>query len=436
MNQPANERQKPRIALLLTGNELMTGDIVDSNSAWVAERLLAEGFSVDYKVTVADDLPVLIEEIQRLASVYQVVIVNGGLGPTTDDLTAEALAAAAQVPLAQHPEAYAHLEIVAKLGYITLSPANLKQAMLPEGCEVVPNAVGTAVGFSMPVTGCQVMCTPGVPRELKVMLDNELLPRLEQIFPERNKPLRRRLKVFGMGESTLQQILNDQLGEWPSEIEVGFRASMPMLELKLQLTDETHHELLDIWQDKVHTVLADHIVTEDSRVLPQVAFDLLDAQGKRFTCAESCTGGLVASQMTALAGASSVFDAGFVTYSNAIKHSVLGVSEASLETHGAVSETVVRAMLDGALDRSGADVGVAISGIAGPNGGTEDKPVGLVWLAWGSRADMRAKAFVIPGNRSRFQQYVTAMAYDLTRRFLLGSESQPQYFNDRAWRPA
>lgn len=431
----------PRIALLLTGNELMTGDIVDSNSAKLAEQLLALGFSVAYKATVADDMPLLVAEIERISREHDVLIINGGLGPTVDDLTAQALAQAAGVGIAQHPQAYAHLEQVAELGYIELSPANLKQADLPEGCEVIPNSMGTAVGFSLRLNDCLVMCTPGVPRELFVMAKEQIYPQLDALYPERKQPTRKRLRVFGMGESALQQLVTEQLPDWPAELELGFRASMPLLELKLQLADREQQALLDTWQQKVEQVLGAHIVTSgtakdgshDARSLPAVVFDLLREQGKQFTCAESCTGGLVASQMTALAGASEVFEAGFVTYSNAIKQSVVDVSSASLEAEGAVSEPVVREMLSGALERSGADLGVAISGIAGPGGGTADKPVGLVWLAWGSHEDMRTIALVIPGNRTRFQHYVAAIAYDLTRRFLLGLEETPRYFIDRSF---
>ena len=421
----------PSLALLLTGNELMTGDIVDSNSAMLAEKLLASGFSVAYKSTVADDLELLVSEIGRLTERHDVLIINGGLGPTTDDLTAVALAQAAGVDIQTHPKAYAHLEKVAELGFITLSKANLKQAELPAGCEVIPNAVGTAVGFALTLNGCRVMCTPGVPRELKLMAEAELLPAIENLYPDRVQPERKRLRVFGMGESSLQQLMDEHLSDWPDEIELGFRASMPMLELKLQLADRRHSELLDRWQRKVQEVLGTHVVTQEHLTLPEVVFELLTSQGKQLTCAESCTGGLVASQMTALAGASAVFEAGFVTYSNAMKQQLLGVSEASLTKHGAVSEEVVREMLSGALSRSGADLGVSISGIAGPSGGSAEKPIGRVWLAWGSAEKMHAAAFQVPGNRQRFQQWVAAMAFDLIRRFLLNSAEEPRYFAER-----
>jgi nicotinamide-nucleotide amidase len=391
---------------------------------------LDEGIQVHYKATVSDDLDQLVSEISRLSQASEVLIINGGLGPTTDDLTAEALAVAMNVALEAHPVAIKHLvEWCAKRNY-DLSDANRKQAILPKGVELVANASGSAVGFKTTLNGCLIFCTPGVPHELKTMMAQEILPQMSALFPT-NQPKRVRFRVFGYGESNLQELITQTYPNWPEQLELGFRASMPLLELKLKVDHQEDHALLTIWQEKIRALVGAHLVTEDNRSLAKVVVDLLAQQHKKITFAESCTGGKIASLLTEVSGASSVFEAGFVSYSNAIKTRLLNVSEKDLAEQGAVSEAVVRQMLCGALKSSGAEVGVSVSGIAGPNGGTADKPVGTVWLAWGSEASMQAGAFYFPGKRIFFQQIVSALALDLIRRDLLGIDEKPTYFKQR-----
>ena len=419
------------LTLLLTGNELMTGDTLDSNSAMIAQLCLEQGIPIDYKVTIADDFALLVSEIARLSNTAQVLLINGGLGPTCDDLTAAALARVLAVELEEHPQALAHLNAWCAQRHYRLSEANRKQALLPRGITIVPNAAGSAVGFKVQLKHCLIICTPGVPSELKVMLEQQIVPMLAAMVPPERHPARVRLRVFGYGESNLQQQIHDTYPDWPAELELGFRASMPLLELKLQVSQTAHQPLLAEWKNKLSALLGDHLVTEDNRPFARVVIDLLLNQNKKITCAESCTGGLIASMITEISGASAVFEAGFVTYADRLKSAVLGVSEVDLRQFGAVSETVVRQMLAGAMKLSGADLGVAVSGIAGPSGGTEQKPVGTVWLAWGSLQQMHAREFYFPGSRGFFQKIVAALALDLLRRELLGSTQPPVYFEER-----
>lgn len=419
------------LKLLLTGNELMTGDTLDSNSAMIAKMCLDSGIQVHYKATVSDDLDQLVSEILRLSASSDVLIVNGGLGPTTDDLTAEALALAMGVELEKHPLAIQHLvDWCAKRNY-ALSEANKKQAILPKGVELVANANGSAVGFKIKLNDCVIFCTPGVPHELKTMMAQEILPQMSAFLPNSHQPKRVRFRVFGYGESNLQELITQTYPDWPEQLELGFRASMPLLELKLKVDRLQDHGLLNEWQARIEKLVGAHIVTHDNRSIAKVVVDLLAQKNKTVTFAESCTGGKIASLLTEVSGSSKVFEAGFVSYSNTIKTRVLGVEEKDLNEHGAVSEAVVRQMLSGALKLSGADVGVSVSGIAGPNGGSDDKPVGTVWLAWGSAISMQARAFYFPGNRIFFQQIVSALALDLIRRDLLGLADIPIYFKER-----
>lgn len=420
-----------RVSLLLTGSELMTGDIVDSNSAMIAQLCLEQGIQIADKSTIPDELGLIESEIERLSQNADVLIVNGGLGPTSDDLTAEALANVLGLPLEEHALAMAHLREWCSARDYELSASNRKQAYLPKGIELLANSVGSAPGFKACYNNCWIFCTPGVPHELKLMLEAEILPQLKLSLPEGLSPKRVRYRVFGYGESRLQQLLKQHFEDWPDYLSLGFRASIPLLELKLMVEKSEYHHSLNVWAEKVESLLGDHIVTQDDRSMAHVVVDLLRAQGKKITFAESCTGGKIASLITEISGASEVFEAGVVSYSNTIKQQVLKVSARDLNEQGAVSEIVAQQMLQGALSLSGADLGVSVSGIAGPGGGTETKPVGLVCLAWGSLEKMQTRSFYFPGSRVFFQHMVSALALDLVRRELIVSTQEPEYFNSR-----
>lgn len=420
------------VNLLMTGNELMIGDITDSNSTYIAQQLEPEGFSVRRKLTVGDDLALLVESLQQLSSDVDVLIVNGGLGPTVDDLTAVALAQALGVPLEQHAAALSHLESWCAQRRIRLNAANMKQALLPQGCILLANRTGSAVGFGAELNGCLVLCTPGVPREMHTMLSEEILPLLRSRFPDQIRLPLSRFMVFGIGESGLQQWLNDQLPDLPDAIDVGFRASAPLIELKLKPKTPAAIDVVAQWQPRIEALIHDYVIAHERASLQKVVVDLLAQQNKTVVTAESCTGGLIASQITSIAGASAVFGAGFVTYSNPMKQQMLGVAETTLQQHGAVSEAVVREMLAGSLARSGANLGVAVSGIAGPDGGSAEKPAGTVWIAWGSCDAIQAACLLYPGERIWFQSMVAAVALDLLRRELLGITATPRYLIERA----
>jgi len=414
-----------KIALLLTGDELMSGDIVDSNSAEMAQMFFEIGLDIDCKVTVGDDRQALAYYMEHLSKSHDVLIVNGGLGPTQDDLTAEILAGVAGLPLAEHPEALAHLQHWCAQRGFELSPANHKQAILPAGCSIVPNRRGSAVGFSLTLNNCQIITTPGVPSELRIMLREEIMPMLQA--HAQDGILFDKMMTFGLGESRIQQMVSDQLAPWPSALDLGFRAGMPLLEVKLRSHNqpELHQEYLG----KLKSLLGDHVVAEGRGHLPTVVVELLKQRGESITTAESCTGGRIASDITSVAGSSAVFEAGFVTYSNAMKTTMLGVSPSTLERHGAVSQQVVEEMVNGALDNSGATWGIAVSGIAGPDGGSEEKPVGTVWMAWGKKDNIKTQRLHLRFDRNGFQRLATAICLDLIRRELLGIERAASYFD-------
>lgn len=419
------------IQLLMTGNELMSGVTVDSNSAVIAQRLSPLGLSVQTRSTIGDDFELLVSELKRLSDGADILIVNGGLGPTVDDLTAEALAVAAGVPLAEHPTALDHVSRWLQARGVPLNAANRKQAMLPKGCDLIANPVGSAVGFRLMLGNCLVLCTPGVPSELKRMLDDEIIPLLQARFPAIDPVIETRLHVFGIGESGLQQQLNDAFPDWPSAIELGFRAGLPTLEVKLRSQGEASRALHEQWKHKLLGVMGDYVVAEGDNSISKAFVQLLSERQLTVTTAESCTGGQMAAMITEVPGASAVFEAGFVTYSNAMKTALLGVDAMTLEKEGAVSESVVLQMAEGALEHTTADYAVAVSGIAGPDGGSEEKPAGTVWIAWGRRGAIQARCLYFPLGRRNFQSLVAALGLDLIRRDILGITTEPRYFRER-----
>lgn len=417
-----------KIQLLLTGNELMAGDIVDSNSSMMADFLGQHGWRIERKVTVGDDIELLVSEIKTQSESADVLIINGGLGPTVDDLTAQALALAAGTRLAEHPGAIAHLNHWCERRNFVLNQANLKQAVLPEGCGILANESGSAVGIHMVINSCQIFATPGVPSELRAMFRHEVLPKLQSDFSSDSIETRR-LLVFGRGESTLQELISAQYPDWPVAIDLGFRASMPALEVKLTASgDDT--ALLDEWQQRlIDDIFQDTYVGNAPSSLAQATVDALYGEQLRLASAESCTGGMIASQITDIPGASQVFEAGWVTYSNAMKTALLGIDNELLSSVGAVSREVAEAMAESARQHSGADIAISVTGIAGPDGGTDSKPVGTVWIALALPGDTHSYALHLPYGRSFFRTWVSAICLDLVRRAALGYTLEPAYLD-------
>lgn len=417
-----------KIQLLLTGNELMSGHTIDSNSAMIAEFLSGKGYSIHRKVTVGDDPLELLADMKRLCETGDILIMNGGLGPTLDDLTAQLLSDLTGKPLVENPIARRHLEDWCERRKSPLNHSNLKQAILPEGVEIIPNPTGSAVGFTMIYEDCLIICTPGVPSELRTMMEQTIVDTICTRHPNDQQTDTVRLQTFGLGESTLQEMVNHDYGEWPEQVELSFRAGIPLLEVKLIIHDLSHKVIQQRCYQRLHELIGDFIIGEESTTLAESVVKLLQNSQTTITTAESCTGGLIASAITEIAGASTVFEAGFVTYSNRMKQQLVGVPELTLKTYGAVSEEVVIAMTNGALERSGADYGIAVSGVAGPGGGSAEKPVGTVWMAWGHKDNLRTRRMTLTTDRKRFQQMVTAITLDLIRRELLSLEPQPTYY--------
>lgn len=423
-----------KVQLLLTGNELMSGDIVDSNSAMIAQNLKDIGIELKRKTTVSDDLTLLVNEIRSLSTEADIVIINGGLGPTIDDLTAKALAEAAGLALEEHPEALKHLQYWCHKRKNLLSKQNLKQAILPSGCEIVPNNAGSAVGFKLSINKCLFICTPGVPSELKVMLEEEVIPLLTLLDRGDNKIHVSRFQVFGIGESKLQAMVDENITDWPECIELGFRANHEYLEVKLTTRNSDAKQRKEKYLAALVALLGDHIfhnIEKKPITLEESVISLLKSHRLQLTTAESCTGGLIASKLTSIPGSSTVFEAGFVTYSNEIKTKMLNVSPATLTEKGAVSIECVHEMAAGALKLANSNLVVAVSGIAGPSGETKTKPVGTVCFSWGRSNKINTTQLLLGGDRLAVQKTSALIGLDLIRRFLIDSNETPLYITEK-----
>ncbi len=417
---------KLNIQLLLTGDELMSGDVVETNSIMMANILKEQGLTFTCKVVVPDDLSQLVAEIERLSLAADILMINGGLGPTVDDKTAQALSLATKQPLEENAQAISHLQAWCLKRGFELNGPNKKQAVLPVGVELLHNAIGSAPGFSITHNQCLILCTPGVPSEAKDMLSNSIMPLLKKHHDQGFTQVVR-LQTFGLGESRLQEWIQTALPNWPNNIELGFRAASPYVEVKLTVHDKKSAIELPQWQKKIEGLLGAHIIGGGGADLAELLVNLLQEKKQQLALAESCTGGLIAAKLTSVAGASQVFEGGVVSYSNAIKSKILGVQKRTLEKHGAVSGQVVAEMANGALELMQAQWSIAVSGIAGPAGGTKEKPVGTVWIAWGQQESMKAHQFYYPSSREKFQEYVACVALDLMRRDVMDIKEAPNY---------
>ena len=410
------------VELVNTGTELLLGDTINTNAAWIGQRLAALGVQVT-RQTIVPDGAVIRTAIAEAAQRADVVLVSGGLGPTNDDLTRESTAELLNLDMELNAEVMQHLsDYFAKRGK-PVSLATQRQAMVPRGAVVMPNNFGTAPGLYFPAElsasqgwDAHIFLLPGPPRELKPMVENQVETRLRTWLPDGISRRVLYLKVTGVGESDIVEAVEKQLEAIPG-LDLGYCIRNGDVDVRLAGPQTA----VDAAADVVRAALGDCIVSEDRRIIEEVIVQLLSERGQSLATAESCTGGTIANRITDVSGASRVFGHGWVTYANEAKHQHLGVPLELIETHGAVSEEVARAMAEGALKSSGADYALSVTGIAGPTGGTPEKPVGTVWIALASKnAETWAQKKFSPGSRDRFKLLTSQAALDMLRRRMLG----------------
>src|SRR5918997_443993 len=407
--------------IVTIGTEILLGDLVDTNTAWLSARLAALGVGVYRHTTVGDNADRITAALREAASRADLVITTGGLGPTSDDLTNQCLGEAAGREMVEYPEARSHVDEMFRRFGREPTPSNYKQAIFPEGSELIPNPVGTAMGAMLELDGALVATFPGVPGEMRRMFEDTLEP----LTRERSEGaiVSRTLWFTGIGESALAEQVQDLLdasdptvaplaGQGKVRLRVTSRANTP---------EEAEKKIATV-ADEILARLGDYYFGEDDETLEGALGKLLKERGATLALAESCTGGLLAKRLTDGAGASAYFVEGLVTYSNESKERLLrGPHDLPVE-HGAVSEPVARAMAEGVRENAGADYGLSVTGVAGPDGGSEEKPVGLVFVGLSDEGGTVAQELDLSAfrrARETIRERSANRAFDLLRHRIL-----------------
>lgn len=422
---PRNNDSPLVAQVVSTGDEVLTGAVVDTNAAFIAERLLETGLRVTRHTTVGDDADRLRDLLAEIGDQADIAVVTGGLGPTVDDITAQAAAEAAGVSLAESPEALASIQAFFERFSRSMNPSDIKQAMLPVNASPIINHAGTAPGFQMDIGRCRFFFLPGVPREMEIMMTETVIPTIEKdhIPPRQRQHYReKRLSLFGLPEAEVNQRLIGPSRAF-SDVKLGMLASFPVITVKLGAfgsDPETIDRRLESASEVVHNVLGEWIFSSTGETMEAAIAGLLKAKSATVAAAESCTGGLISDRLTNVPGSSDYFLLSAVTYANDAKIVILGVSPDTLDHYGAVSEQTAGEMAAGIRRIAGADYGIATSGIAGPSGGTDEKPVGTICAAVAGPDRTVSKRRALPfRDRYANKEIFAYLAMDLLRRELI-----------------
>lgn len=412
------------VEILTIGDEILCGNVVDTNTAYLADKLWLNGFQVTYHSAVRDDAVKIKEALLTAVGRAELVIVTGGLGPTADDFTLEIAAKTFKKKLVLDQNYLHYLENLFKQWGRPLKESSKKQALIPQGGKAFQNRVGTAPGVGLKYKSSHLYFLPGVPKEMKQIFEDFILP---DILLHRKIPLffeSKVLKCFGAAESELDLALKDLYVNRLDiqNVRTGFRAHFPETFIKLSSWHKNAGEakkLLQLAEEKIRERIGKFIYGEEDDSLESVVGDLLTKAKKTVATAESCTGGHLANRITNIPGASAYFKNGVVTYSNEAKMAILGVSPETIKRHGAVSTPCAIEMAQAVRRVSKTDYGISITGVAGPDGGTASKPVGTVHIALASHEGNWEKKFLFPRNRDWFKLLASSIALDKLRRELL-----------------
>lgn len=391
------------VEIITIGDELLLGQVVDTNSAWMGAELAKEGFRVRGITSIGDDAVEIKETIARLLGKADVVLVTGGLGPTKDDITLQTLCEFFETKMVFSERIYKDVETFLAGRPGAMNELNRMQAMVPEKAIVISNTVGTAPITWFERDGKILVSMPGVPMEMKTVMSNEIIPRLKQYFSVPSLQ-HRHIIVGGYSESALAIKLEEWENNLPQFIKLAYLPQIGLMRLRLTASMNDQQELsrvLDAQIEKIKLILGDAILALEDITPEVVVGDLLRQKKMTMSTAESCTGGNIAHLITSISGSSEYYKGSVVAYANEIKQNILGVSESDLNNYGAVSQQVVEQMVRGVQSRFNTDVAVATSGVAGPTGGTPEKPVGMVWIAVAVRDRVVSECFQFGKFRDR-----------------------------------
>ena len=409
------------VHILTIGDELLIGQVVNTNASWIGEQMILHGAHVVRTVTLPDD-KVLIEKELRYSSTHaDLVIVTGGLGPTHDDVTRDAVAAFLDAPLVLDETVQHAIEERFQKYNRTMPDRNRVQAMVPEGCEVLANEYGTAPGLWYQNAAYLLCVLPGVPHEMKGLIESYLLPRIKK--DGRIKPAAQRtLHTLGVGESHLQELLGDTATWLPEGFKLAYLPGLGGVRLRITtvgINGEDANARLTRIEDLIVERVGKYIFGKDKDVIEAKVGELLGKAGLTLSTAESCTGGLIGDRITNVSGSSRYFRGGIIAYCNRVKKDMLGVEEEVLRTHGAVSKMTAIQMAQGVRELLRTDIAVSATGIMGPTGGTPDKPVGTVWLGYADEHHAFAERIYIQKDRRINKKYTVMAALRILWRQLL-----------------
>ena len=407
--------------LLTIGDELLIGQITDTNAAWIGQQLQLNGHIVMGKMTVGDEITDIQAALEAALSKADLVLITGGLGATKDDVTKKALCTYFGTELVFDEVTYSRLErFFAKSGR-TVSEMNRQCAYLPSNATILLNEKGLAPGMWFDYDGKVIVSMPGVPTEMKYLMEYQVLPRLKASFPV-TPVVHRTIQTWGEGETIVAERIKDFENNLPAYIKLAYLPDYAQVRLRLSGTGPDEKELIREIEEQKSALLAlipDIVFGFEDDTLPIVVGRMLKERGLTLSTAESCTGGYIAHLLTLEPGASGFYQGSIIAYANEVKTQVLGVSPATLSNHGAVSEQTVIEMVKGALLCTGSDLAIATSGIAGPDGGTPDKPVGTIWIAAGNNDRVVTQGYHLFRDRFNNIRYTTSGALNMLRKFLL-----------------
>jgi nicotinamide-nucleotide amidase len=389
--------------IITIGDEILIGQIVDTNSAWMATELNKIGIRVKQISSISDDAEHIISALNLAANRADLILLTGGLGPTKDDLTKKTLASYFESPLVFNEEQYAYIERIFTAYGREVTPINRQQAEVPLCCTCLPNELGTAPGMWFEKNERVFVAMPGVPYEMKSLMQKEVLPRLIRHF-KTPVILHRTFRTQGVGESMLASWIEHWEDQLPPHLKLAYLPSVGEVKLRISAWGDDREALeheVSLQAQQLLQLIGKHIYAEGEDSLALTVHRALVSKGLTLSIAESCTGGAIAASLTQNAGASAYFIGGMVSYDNRIKSTFLDVPAAVLENQGAVSEETVQFMASGIRKKFSTDVSVAVSGVAGPSGGSDEKPVGLVWIAVDGAHGIRSKSFRFAKDRER-----------------------------------
>jgi len=411
-----------KTTIITIGDEILIGTTVDTNSAWMAQQLNLIGIDVHEIISVSDERYHILDALRRAEQQSQIILITGGLGPTNDDITKKTLAEYFGVGYKLFPDVLNALRSYFDKRGIELLERNKQMAELPENCMPIKNPKGTAWGMWFEKSGKIFMSMPGVPWEMKSIMEESVIPKLKQKF---SLPviLHHHVLTASIGESLLAEKLKDFEAALPANFKLAYLPDMGSVKLRITAhgnnSDELKKQLAE-QVEKIEAPIKKHIYGHNDDIFEQVIGNLLKEKKLTLSTAESCTGGYIAHRITSIAGSSNYFKGSVIAYANEVKKQQLGVSETTLQQHGAVSEETVKEMLKGVTEKLQTNVAIAVSGIAGPDGGSEEKPVGTVWIAVGNAEKTYCRKVNLPGNRQQVITLTAVVALEMLRKYLKG----------------